>query len=148
MSSFAERLNWAYLQLQVREGRPIDKTEIGRRVSARVARAKPYSGTAASNWFTGAEPDLDTQEALAAVLGVDPGWLGFGEASQAPAPAGWVPKEQAKGTVPEEPMTDDVTRRRAGEAGIKGILEAERLERGADPQQPGATEKRRRKGRG
>lgn len=148
---FAERLEYALRLKELRERRDVGQKEIGKAVGELLGR-KPLTQAAVSGWGKGSEPSFNVTTAIAVFVGVDPGWLAFGEASAAPAPEGWVPAQPA-GTdtepgVPEVPMTDDVTRRLAGKAGIKGILEAEKLERGGDPQQPAATEKRRRKGRG
>lgn len=90
MATFAERATWAFLQLQVRERRPIDRSELGRRVAKRMGRASAFTSQTVGNWFGGAEPSLDVIAALAPELGILSGWLAFGAAGGVADPAGWV----------------------------------------------------------
>jgi|SRR5262245_29033469 len=50
----------------------------------------PYSKASVSQWkYEQQEPPQRTVRAIAKLCGVDPGWLYFGNASSARAPAGW-----------------------------------------------------------
>jgi transcriptional regulator with XRE-family HTH domain len=91
---FQDRLNLAWLALHRKEGKFVPKVEIGRRVGEMLRRDKPFNPSAANKWFNeGSVPDVGTIAALATVLQVDPGWLAFGDASQAPAPMLGLPSD-------------------------------------------------------
>lgn len=84
IEAYADRAKWAFLRLQ--RPVPVTQSELGERVGRRVKRT--YTQTAVAGWLSRSLPrDLETQEALAAELGVTPGWLYFKEG---PAPAGWI----------------------------------------------------------
>lgn len=87
-TGFAERLYASLLHLAAREGKEVSDTEVGRRVGKRLGRGALGYG-AVYKWKRGTVPGVSTVLAIAAVCGVDPGWLGFGEDSRAPAPATW-----------------------------------------------------------
>lgn len=84
---FGERIAEALALLRYRE-RKVSLAEIGRRVAERLELPKPIPAATVQRWGA-SEPDFDTVAAFAAVLGVDPGWLAFGDASSAAAPPGW-----------------------------------------------------------
>lgn len=60
---------------------------------------EPVSQSTVSDWFRARrKPDLESVEWLAILLGVDPGWLAFGDASNASAPG--VPAAELAEPVP------------------------------------------------
>ena len=86
-TTFPSRLFWAWSLLQSRLGRSVSQTWLATEMGKELGQG-PLSQSTLSGYFTGKfQPtDLDRYIALAKVLGVDPGWLAFGEASAAPAP--------------------------------------------------------------
>jgi transcriptional regulator with XRE-family HTH domain len=91
-AAFAERAQSAFWRATAKR-RGLSQTELGRAVGARVGRL--YKQPTVADWLSGSLPrDVASMIALAQELGVDPGWLYFGEASKAPAP-GDVPATQA-----------------------------------------------------
>lgn len=97
-NGFATRLFRAWHLLQIRKGGGVTQEWLGRQVG-RILGEDLVSQSAVSRWFKGATPDLDTIAALGRALGVDPGWLAFGELSEAPAPVD-VFRHQYRGTRP------------------------------------------------
>lgn len=83
--NFSARLFRAWHLLQIRKQGGVTQEWLGKRVG-RILGEEDLSQSAVSRWFKGAIPDLDTIEAMAKALEVDPGWLAFGEASAAPSP--------------------------------------------------------------
>lgn len=83
---FGVRVVRAWLYFQARAGRQVTQREVGRRVAELMGRRRPHNPATVSAWFKGTAPDAETITALARALDVDPGWLAFGAASQAPAP--------------------------------------------------------------
>jgi len=83
---FGERLCEARSRLE-KKGR-IGYKQVADFVREKTSRAKPHSETSVGRWFKGESfPDeVATIWALAVMFGVDPGWLAFGAASQAPSP--------------------------------------------------------------
>lgn len=73
---------------QLRGEEKLDQAAVAARVGEmEVGRGEPYSQSTFSKWLGGGTPDtLDAFVALGKVLGVDPGWLAFGEDSQAQGP--------------------------------------------------------------
>lgn len=93
---FRERLFKSWKCLEVRTGREIAKGELGKRVAevrghpgwkGGGASITPVHQTTVGRWFKDSMPDGDTIAALAQVLEVDPGWLMFGDQSEAPEPS-------------------------------------------------------------
>ena len=82
---FSSRLFRAWHFLQLRKGGGATQEWLGRRVGKMLGEEE-ISQSAVSRWFRGSVPDLETIAAMAKALEVDPGWLAFGEASQAPSP--------------------------------------------------------------
>ena len=82
---FSIRLFRAWHLLQIRKGGGATQEWLGKRVGRILGEAE-VSQSAVSRWFKGATPDLETIAAIAKALDVDPGWLAFGEDSQAPSP--------------------------------------------------------------
>lgn len=93
MSEFADRARWAYHQKKGRE-RGFSQAVWAERIGKRLQKGAP-SQTTVGRWMQlrsegGTLPDdLETVEAAALEVDVDPGWLAFGPASEARAPAGW-----------------------------------------------------------
>ncbi len=88
-SGFAKRLFEALILHSGRQGRMVRHTELGEAIAQAMQREQPLTGAAVGRWFRGvAMPDIPTVRAVAAVLGVDPGWLAFGDDSAAPGPQG------------------------------------------------------------
>lgn len=86
--SWRERLLRAWLLHQLRVSGELTQERLAERVSKRLKLEEPLTQSAVSRWFRGAVPrDLATIVAIAELLQVDPGWLAFGPASQAPPPA-------------------------------------------------------------
>src|SRR5215216_1196606 len=86
--TFADRMSLSYTALcRQRHGqiRKLELTEFGQRIGARLLRPAVPPSTI-MDWFAGTVPDVATIQAVAEVCGVDPGWLAFGTASEAPAP--------------------------------------------------------------
>ena len=85
VKTFAERLVVARQQMGVRLGRDVLQKEIAEEMSV--------GESAYSQWENGVrEPrKLETYEKLAAILGVDPGWLAFG--TQEAGHAGYLPND-------------------------------------------------------
>jgi transcriptional regulator with XRE-family HTH domain len=80
-SSFAQRLFQARLEYSAEKGRQVTQAELAERAGVSTA--------AWSTWEAGrSEPPLDTIGKVAKVLGVDPGWLAFGNQEVAvPSPS-------------------------------------------------------------
>lgn len=82
----AKRIFVSYMHLNARLGRAAKLEELGKWIGDARGTDAPDKGTV-SRWATGEQkPDLATIEAIAAVCGVDPGWIAFGEKTGAPAP--------------------------------------------------------------
>ena len=88
--TFANRAKSSMMELMKKERDPnLGPTELGRRIGRKL-RTDPIAQQTVSKWINlGTIPDTTTEAALAAVLGVDPGWLHFGDASEAPQPSFW-----------------------------------------------------------
>lgn len=89
MSTLAERLAFAVRLKGLRERREIEQKELAAEVTRLEGRAKPYTQASASGWMAGSATRLPVILALATYLGVDPGWLAFGEECKCPPPEGW-----------------------------------------------------------
>lgn len=85
-TGFAQRLFRAWYLFQLKKGGSATQEWLGKQVGKMLTGKEPLSQSAVSRWMKGARPELETIAALASVLQVDPGWLAFGELSQAPAP--------------------------------------------------------------
>jgi transcriptional regulator with XRE-family HTH domain len=86
-SSLGRRVFLAHLQLSYRLGRRVTLAEFGRLIAQHLGRKRPFGATAVSKWEAGLQvPAPDVIEAIAALAGVDPGWISHGEKSAAPAP--------------------------------------------------------------
>src|SRR6185312_949436 len=87
VSTVRERARFAFYSRKRTEP-DLTQDEVARRVGRAVRRA--FTQSTAQRWFAGGLPrDTRTGIALASELGVDPGWLYFGDASGAPAPDDW-----------------------------------------------------------
>jgi transcriptional regulator with XRE-family HTH domain len=83
-NGFRDRLRFAWLRLQMRRQKDLIHEDLALEVTRIMGETV---GTATiSRWFRDRLPDAPTIGALADALEVDPGWLGFGEASKAPRP--------------------------------------------------------------
>ena len=73
------RLLEALHGLELREGHRVTYTSLAERLGAALGR--PITVAAVQRWFDGTrEPkDRESLAALASVLGVDPGWLAYGD---------------------------------------------------------------------
>jgi transcriptional regulator with XRE-family HTH domain len=154
-AGFGSRFSFAWSLKANREGvRQIPLARVGKRIADRMGRAEAFPAGTVSRWAAGKNVPQELEVILAAAqeTGVDPGWLTFGEASAAPAPAGWIPPARpdpaisaASGALPPEEL-------RPGEAedavAIAEALEDERRRQ----QSPGrrtkgpASPRKRRKG--
>ena len=109
---FGERVRYALERLNLRRPRPSDEITqeaFGSLVAAKLSR-KPYKQGAVGNWLSGTIPNVVTIQAMAEILSVDPGWLAFGEASEAPAPGGFqavaLPTRTASTRAPRPPLIE------------------------------------------
>lgn len=82
-AGFKRRMFEALLALSQSEGEMVKQNEVMRRLGERGVKV---TGAAVNRWFKGRRPACETIEALGEVLGVDPGWLAFGEKSGAEGP--------------------------------------------------------------
>lgn len=82
---FGERLRIARAKREI-HGR-VSYREIAEAVAERTGRATAHRDTSVGRWIQGDSfPDVPSIWALAEIFGVDPGWLAFGDACQAPGP--------------------------------------------------------------
>ncbi len=66
------------------------QAQVGIEVAEVLGELEPIPQGTVSKWLLGkAVPPVEKVGALAIVLRVDPGWLAFGEDSQAPPPSWW-----------------------------------------------------------
>ena len=72
------------------DAEPLSFREIGELVASAMGREEPFRYQTVAQWFGGREPEsfVATVEALASILKVDPGWLGFGGGPVLPAATG------------------------------------------------------------
>jgi len=83
VSGFGQRMFRAMLAYAARVGKMPTQTGIGVLVGKELGGPAPHQTTVAA-WIKGTVPnDLQTIAAIAKVLGVDPGWLGFGHLTAA-----------------------------------------------------------------
>lgn len=82
--TFHDRLFQAWSLWQGRHKRKLSQTELGEMVGK--AGGEAVSQSTVSDWFKTVVPSVGVVEYLAKALEVDPGWLAFGPASEAPAP--------------------------------------------------------------
>lgn len=98
--SLAQRIFAAHLELSLRLGRKITMAEFGQIIATQMSRGSPFSAAAVSRWERGQQmPTPDVIEAIAAVAGLDPGWISHGMKSAAPQRSGEFPK-YSPGTKP------------------------------------------------
>jgi hypothetical protein len=91
-STFLDRLLTSYYALCQRERVPkLNYTEIARRVEGHTGI--PVVQTTVTRWFTGSTPETPLMVGLCKALGeglpggIDPGWLHYGDDSDAPVPS-------------------------------------------------------------
>ena len=107
--ALAARMFSAQAQAETAQGRRLSLEEIGATVASLTRRADPVAPSVVRRWLRGlAEPNRTTFLALAAVFGVDPGWLAFGEEAALPADAD-DPKVIRTQATPRVPGQPDVT---------------------------------------
>ena len=82
---FAGRVFQAHLILTGRLGRKVGHAEMAEMV-AEKAGEDPVTPSTVSRWFKGTIPNASTLLAIAQVCEVDPGWLTFGNDSDASGP--------------------------------------------------------------
>lgn len=88
-AAFARRLAAARADYEARHpGQRLTHTALGKLIGS-VEGVDIVSHVTVGKWMAGQAPSFAHVRALARVLGVDPGWLGFGDESAAPAPAAW-----------------------------------------------------------
>lgn len=115
-SELARRMFAATNRLEQAFGRPVTFEEIGARVAQNEdGREKPYAASVVARWIKSTqEPRYRSQQrAIARALGVDPGWLWFGDESAAPmlrAPDNGLATRAAE-PEPEEVFLDDDAKR-------------------------------------
>ena len=84
-TGFSDRLRRARGLWQWREGRQLTQMELARLY--RKASGESITQSSISDWLNGiSEPTLLDILYLSRILGVDPGWLAFGDYSGAPRP--------------------------------------------------------------
>jgi hypothetical protein len=80
--------------LFVSDGR-MSQTDFGIAIAHRLNRERPFPAATVSRWESDlATPDLTTIGAIASSAKVDPGWLAFGAASNAPTPIDDMPEHE------------------------------------------------------
>jgi alkylation response protein AidB-like acyl-CoA dehydrogenase len=84
-TGFKDRMFDAQLYASGQERRRVTQAEVAE-AAAKLLKRKGWTAAAVSRHFGGRVPDVRTIAAYAKVMGVDPGWLAFGDASEAPAP--------------------------------------------------------------
>lgn len=82
-----KRLFRAWWSYQAAVGGERSQEWLAEAVSNELGLKEPLTQSAVSRWMRGEGISLKKLVALAKVLGVDPGWLAFGEDSKAPPPA-------------------------------------------------------------
>ena len=103
--SLAQRIFTAHLEVRLRYGRKVTMAEFGQLVAAQMNRAAPFSAAAVSRWERGQQtPTPDVIEAIAAIAGLDPGWISHGLKSAAPQRSGEYPKFSPGMPRPVSPM--------------------------------------------
>ena len=87
-NGLSERLFQAWYLYQARSGGSRSQIWLADAVSRelKLAQGAYFTQASVSRWMKGTEPNLETIQALGKVLGVNPGWLAFGELA-APGPA-------------------------------------------------------------
>ena len=86
-STLANRIFLAHLELTYRMGRKVTLAEFGELIAKQMGRGTPFTAGAVSRWHNGAQaPTPEVIEAIAALTGIDPGWISHGEKSAAPSP--------------------------------------------------------------
>jgi transcriptional regulator with XRE-family HTH domain len=99
IEGFASRLRRAFRALEDRLGRDLTQTELGEMVGKQL-REDAISQPSVARWFAGTLPEHYRMVALAQVLGVDPGWLGYGSGED----EGDQPARNAAPRVPTPPL--------------------------------------------
>jgi hypothetical protein len=90
LDGFDRRLRRAHRAFEDRLGRDVNQTELGAMVGKRLGEPKPITQASVHRWFAGTLPDHVRMVALAEILGVDPGWLAYGDWTP---PATGLPRE-------------------------------------------------------
>lgn len=84
-NEFSERMAEAHSYfLWKSKAKSLSQEALAVLVGERLGRSLTQS--AVGRWFRGSVPDTATISAIASVYGVDPGWLAFGDLSEAPPP--------------------------------------------------------------
>ena len=87
--TFADRMSLSYVALCRRRNGQYEKVELAQ-FGVRLGElllTPPVPVPTIMQWFSGVIPDVRTVQAVASLCGVDPGWLAFGSASDAPPPS-------------------------------------------------------------
>jgi transcriptional regulator with XRE-family HTH domain len=84
-----DRLFFAWMLYQAKTGGAKSQEWLAEAVSKQLGlkQADYLTQSSVSRWLKGEGPSIKVAAAIAKVLGVDPGWLVFGAASQAPRPS-------------------------------------------------------------
>ena len=99
--TLAQRIFTAHLELSLKLGRKVTMAEFGQIIATQMKRGTPFSAAAVSRWERGQQlPTPDVIEAIAAVAGLDPGWISHGMKSAAPQRSGEFPKYSPSGSRP------------------------------------------------
>jgi transcriptional regulator with XRE-family HTH domain len=110
-SPIGQRIFIAHLELSYRLGRKVTLAEFGEMVAAAMARDVPFSAAAVSRWEKGTKvPGTQVIEAIAAVTGVDPGWLSHGDKTAAPRPRSQLADAQPPAAPAPIPVADAAER--------------------------------------
>ena len=93
MDTLAQRIFAAHLEVSLRLGRKVTLAEFGQMVATQMGRGAAFSAAAVSRWERGQQmPTPDVIEAIAAISGLDPGWISHGVKTAAPQRSGEYPK--------------------------------------------------------
>ena len=120
---FTDRLWAAYFEKCRRERRRISQAEMAKAVEGWIRKDHPRDRVAdstVSRWFSGATPEPRYVEGLSHFLSeggprIDPGWLLFGDESEAPAPP-WELTETPPPPAPLVALPPAKARKRRGRA--------------------------------
>ena len=129
---FGERFLIAVQLLGMREGKGVPLTEISRRMAK---AGMPVTSASIGRWDR-SRPGLDVIAVASVILGVDPGWLAFGDDSQAEPPPGY---EMAASLAPKARAVSEPD-------ALEAVDVAEAAEAVRPTRSPAAKPPRRRKG--
>ena len=110
-TEFNNRVRLAHRHREAELNRDLGQAEIGVEMGKLLGTGKLTQATV-SRYFRDTEPELAKICALATVLGVDCGWLAFGDQTKAPAPS-WFKPPTSNGGVDDPARIVEQARRQA-----------------------------------